>query len=93
MFSIKPVQVKVFDQDLTVKPLPVTRMLVYRNDYNAINDEDVAGILALMQRLILEVVVHPVLTVKELDEMGQANLKTLFDAVAVGCGLVPEKNV
>jgi hypothetical protein len=92
MFSVKPVTVKVLDQDITVKALSVTRMLEYRKRYNAIADDDIASILTLMQELIVEVVLHPVITVKELDEMGQKNLKTLFDAVAIACGLSAEKN-
>ena len=93
MFSVRPVIIKVLDQEITVKALSVTRMLEYRKKYNEIADDDMASILKLMQELIIEVVKVPDIEVKELDDMGQKNLKTLFDAVAVACGLSAEKNV
>jgi hypothetical protein len=91
-FKIQPVTIEALGQQMIVKTISVSRMLEYREKYNKLGDDDMAGIIKLMTEAIKEMVIDPKITDEELDAIGTNGLRTVFDAVAVACGLSAEKN-
>ena len=91
LFNIEPVTVKILGQELKVKPLPVSKMLEFRDRYEAAGENDAGAIIKLMCELIILCVETPKITDADLDAIGKNHLKTIFDAVGEACGLIAEK--
>ena len=92
MFKVENVKVNVLGEVLEVMPLPVSKALAIRAEYLKLGEDDLEGLIDLMKRLIIDRVKSPVVTAADIETLDLKSLKSIFDAVAVACGMSSEKN-
>lgn len=92
MFKVPNVKLTVLGENLEIAPLPVSKALAVRAEYQKLAEDDLDGLINLMKRMIIEGVKVPAVSMADLDHLDMNSLRELFEAVSTVCGLGAEKN-